>query len=158
MEIRKANLNDLDELMVLYKGQGDYHLGLDADYYIESSEEGLAGDRKMLEETIRSGSEGLLVAVTDTGGLIGFVTFTEKTESYPDTKITKFGEVEELYVSPEARGLGAGKALLAAAESYFKNLGYDYMRLKSSVYNTSSHEFYKSQGYETRQVLMFKKF
>ncbi len=158
MEIRKANLTDLDELMGLYKGQGDYHVDLDPDYFIKSDAEGLAADRKVVEKMIVSGEKGLWVAKNDEGKLVGFVIFSEMTEDNPETKIRRFGEVEELFVSPESRGLGIGKALLAEVEKYFKGLGYEYMRLKSSAFNTSAHSFYRSQGYVARHVLMFKKF
>lgn len=54
--------------------------------------------------------------------------------------------LEDLYVSPSHRGLGVGKALLAALAGVCLDNGYDRLEWSVLDWNTPAIEFYRSLG------------
>lgn len=59
------------------------------------------------------------------------------------------GEVYELYVDPSAQGRGGGGRLLAAAEAWFRDVGYERAELSTLVTNPAAQAFYRNQGWES---------
>lgn len=57
------------------------------------------------------------------------------------------GEVQELTVLPQMRGLNIGKALLAWAEEEARAQGVTLMELSSGKVRTDAHRFYLREGY-----------
>jgi GNAT superfamily N-acetyltransferase len=58
-----------------------------------------------------------------------------------------FLEVGGLVVDETRRGLGIGKALMAAGESWSRERGVLEVRLRSNVIRKDAHRFYESLGY-----------
>ena len=76
-----------------------------------------------------------------------------------DTAIRGFAAVEYeewhqrlilwfLYISPAWRRRGVGRALLAAAETWFRERGATRIMLVSGVHRPEAHAFYRACGYE----------
>lgn len=64
------------------------------------------------------------------------------------------GEVYELYVDPVAQGAGGGGRLLAAAEDWFRSVGYARAELSTLVTNPDAQAFYRARGWEpTGQII-----
>ena len=61
-----------------------------------------------------------------------------------------------LYVAPEYRRQGIGKALMNHAENWAKNRGYKSMSLQVFTNNQPAINLYEKLGYQTRCLLMFK--
>jgi GNAT superfamily N-acetyltransferase len=59
-------------------------------------------------------------------------------------------EIDEFFVMPEARGQGAGAALLRAAESEFARLGCTNVALQLSRDNDAARAFYRHHDYRER--------
>jgi GNAT superfamily N-acetyltransferase len=57
------------------------------------------------------------------------------------------GLVDELYVAPEARGLGIGSALLAAVESITHERGGRLIEIAVDGADTDARRFYERHGY-----------
>ncbi len=57
------------------------------------------------------------------------------------------GLVDELYVAPEARGLGIGSALLAAVESIIGERGGRLIEIAVDGADTDARRFYERHGY-----------
>jgi GNAT superfamily N-acetyltransferase len=57
-------------------------------------------------------------------------------------------EVAALVVDDQARGAGAGKALLAHTEAWAAARGYGLVQLRSNVIRERAHRFYLREGYE----------
>lgn len=57
-------------------------------------------------------------------------------------------EVAALVVDEQARGAGAGKALLAHAEAWAAARGFALVQLRSNVIRERAHRFYLREGYE----------
>jgi GNAT superfamily N-acetyltransferase len=57
------------------------------------------------------------------------------------------GEIKRMYVAPEARGRGVGKALLDALESLARDLGYALVRLDTGPKQPGAQRLYERSGY-----------
>jgi GNAT superfamily N-acetyltransferase len=59
-----------------------------------------------------------------------------------------FAQVAGIVVDEQARGKGVGRALMAVAESWAAERGYDEVRLWSNIVRERAHRFYEGLGYE----------
>lgn len=77
------------------------------------------------------------------GRLVGYVHVFERhlLEQEP------FAEVGALVVDAGARGQGAGRALMEAAEAWGASRGLASLRLRSNVVRAPAHRFYERLGY-----------
>ncbi len=57
------------------------------------------------------------------------------------------GEIQELVVMPQARGLRVGSQLLAWAEEFARQTGAEMTELSTSVKRLDAHRFYLREGY-----------
>jgi ribosomal protein S18 acetylase RimI-like enzyme len=53
----------------------------------------------------------------------------------------------DLFVAPEARGTGAGRALMQAAEAYAASTGAARLELSTAKTNVVAQSLYESQGW-----------
>lgn len=60
----------------------------------------------------------------------------------------RYGEVKRLFVPPEARGLGLGRALMAALEQAAKDIGLCRLRLETGHTLTAAVELYRALGFD----------
>ena len=61
-------------------------------------------------------------------------------------------EMHHLFVKPRARGLGVGRALIAAVRADGLRRGFHYMSLGTHPDNVAASAFYERQGFERRVV------
>jgi GNAT superfamily N-acetyltransferase len=67
-------------------------------------------------------------------------------------------EIAGLVVDEARRGAGVGHALMAAAERWATDRGYDEVTLRSNVAREHAHRFYQSLGYAiTKSSHVFRK-
>ena len=57
------------------------------------------------------------------------------------------GEIQELVVMPQARGLTVGSQLLAWAEATAREAGAEMTELSTSTQRLNAHRFYQREGY-----------
>lgn len=57
------------------------------------------------------------------------------------------GEIQELVVMPQARGLKVGSQLLAWAEATAREAGAEMTELSTSIQRHDAHRFYQREGY-----------
>jgi aminoglycoside 6'-N-acetyltransferase I len=68
------------------------------------------------------------------------------------------GYIEAWYVDPDARRIGLGRALLAAAEAWARERGYQEMASDALLDNDVSHAAHRRLGYqEVDRVVQFRK-
>ena len=94
--------------------------------------------------------EGQLV-----GFLIGFVDTMPGFIVRPEHR--RYGFVTDFFLIPEARGVGAGRALMEAAEGRFGELGLSEMLLFVLAANTPAQHFYDRAGFETYERFLRKR-
>ena len=72
--------------------------------------------------------------------------------------VAPFAEVGGLVVDAAWRGRGVGAALLAAAEAWAAERGFELMRVRSNVIREDAHRFYERHGYtNTKRQIVFAK-
>jgi putative acetyltransferase len=59
----------------------------------------------------------------------------------------EYGELKRMYVTPEARGQGLARAILACIEDQAAREGLALMRLETGIHQAAAHELYRSGGY-----------
>lgn len=101
--------------------------------------------RRIMEETEPSRG-GLLVAVTEGGGITGFASFGPSRDSDTDPRGT--GEVFAIYADPDAWGTGAGRALMTGTVAELARIGYTDAILWVLDTNDRARRFYTLAGWE----------
>jgi GNAT superfamily N-acetyltransferase len=99
-----------------------------------------------------SGAEAVLVAERD-GRLLGFATLHRTLVLHRPSAVAR---ITGLAVSEEARGLGAGRLLVEAAERLFASEGLTRIEVTSGPLHEPAHAFYRHLGYEDQGVRFAK--
>lgn len=60
----------------------------------------------------------------------------------------RIGEVKRMYVRPQARNRGLGRALLNRLLEEARQIGYKRVRLDSARFMTEAHQLYRSSGFQ----------
>ena len=84
--------------------------------------------------------EGILVLVTESGEIAGFITTWCDREG-------GLGHIPNLVVAAPYRGHGLGRQLIAAALDRFRALGLSHARIETLVQNDIGHGLYESVGF-----------
>jgi diamine N-acetyltransferase len=156
MEIIKPRLNDIPQLLLLWREQYSFHHNLDSEYYVANSDELDKRLSEYLVGAINEDKPNILVA-KEGRHIIGFITFEDDSENYFDTNIEKFGVIVELFISEAERRKNIGKLLMNAAEDYFISKGLHHLKIQCSTFNNYALNFYNHLGYKNRQSLFYKK-
>jgi aminoglycoside 6'-N-acetyltransferase I len=99
----------------------------------------------------------VFVAERPDGAVCGYVEVG--TRAYADGCVTSpVGYIEEWFVDPDMRRRGCGRALLAAAESWACDRGYEEVASDARLDNDVSHRAHRRSGYlEVDRVVQFRK-
>lgn len=139
--IRECALTDCESIYLLNKNDLGY------DFPIEKT-------AKRLEMILGSNKDKIFVAEYG-GKVIGYIHACDYDVIYGPSMKNILG----LAVDSHYRKLGAGKALLTAAENWAKETGSAGVRLCSGAQRKGAHEFYKRCGYIcSKEQLNFKKY
>jgi GNAT superfamily N-acetyltransferase len=129
----RAELDDLDALAPLFDGYRQF--------YKQPSD--LTGARAFLADRIKRGESVIFVAVVD-GAIVGF------TQLYPlfsSVSLKRLWLLNDLFVTPNARGSGAGRALLARAERHAVETGAKGLTLTTQDTNLTAQRLYEACGW-----------
>ena len=83
---------------------------------------------------------------------VAAVGFTQLYPSFSSAAMAPIFILNDLYVAPEARGCGAGSALLHAAADYGRNSGAVRLVLSTEVANTTAQSLYERLGWKRDTV------
>ena len=139
--VRRADANDLDALAVLFDAYRQF--------YKQPGD--VTAARAFLAERIASDESVVLIAEYD-GAAVGFV------QLYPLFSSVRLGRtwlLNDLYVAPIARGLGAARALLDAACAFARERGALGLELETGQDNLAAQALYRSAGWELGKNLHF---
>ena len=144
ISIRPAALEDAPALAALVRGMGQFR-------WMEETSPAEVGERvaRHLAQCLTDDSHSVFVAEGADGALLGFCSvhwLPYLIMPGPE------GYVSELFVSPSARGLGAGSALLEAAEKAGREHGcFRLMLVNMRQRESYQRGFYKKHGWRERE-------
>jgi ribosomal protein S18 acetylase RimI-like enzyme len=139
MLVRKLTEEDVEALWALRLRA----LTDNPEAFATTYKETLAAGRERLFEGLRQKETFYFGAFEH--GLIGMV-YLRREEG---RKSRHKGRILSMYVQPESRGLGVGKALLREVITQAKQLvGVEQLHLTVVTTNAAAHSFYRSMGFE----------
>ncbi len=140
MQIRKAQIEDLKELTMLFD--------LYRQFYEKKSD--LSGAEIFLRARMEGSESVIFVAVKD-GKLIGF------TQLYPlfsSTVMKKQWVLNDLYVRMDERKTGAGEQLMRKAMEFGCADGSRGLTLQTAVTNHSAQRLYEKLGWKKNETFL----
>ncbi len=135
VKTRPAEARDLDAVAALFDAYRQFY-EMPADLPLA---------RRFLEERFRNGESVILVAEYPQGELVGF------TQLYPlfcSVVADRIFVLYDLFVTPAARGTGAGRALIEAAEAHARKSGAARLMLQTARTNLIGQSLYESCGWK----------
>jgi GNAT superfamily N-acetyltransferase len=136
--IRSATLDDVPEIRAMIRELAAY----------ERAPEQARATEEQLREALfgeHPAAYALIAEDDGTGGTVGYALWFPRFSTWTGTRGM---HLEDLYVRPQARGAGHGKALLAALAATCRSNGYDRFEWWVLAWNTPTIDFYKSLGVE----------
>jgi GNAT superfamily N-acetyltransferase len=129
----RAELDDLDALIPLFDAYRRFY-GQDSD---------LPGARAFLADRFKRGESVIFLAVVD-GAIVGF---TQLYPSFSSVSMRRLWVLNDLFVTPDARKSGAGRALLERAERWAAETGAKGLTLSTQVTNLGAQRLYEACGW-----------
>lgn len=140
--IRKATINDLEDILLLSDGLTLSDLPYDKEVDVDWAHTEVG--KKFYEDKINEVSGICLVAEAE-GKLIGYIVADRKyMASY--RKVTA-AELINIYVVEKYRSKGVGKKLMDAFKDWAKSLGVDKVAVNVFALNEKGINFYKREGF-----------
>jgi len=100
----------------------------------------------------------VLLAVDAVGGVCGFAEASLRHDYVNGCETSPVAFLEGLYIAPERRGGGVGRALCAAVEAWGRKKGCVELASDALLENGESHAFHSAIGFEeTERVVYFRK-
>lgn len=134
VKTRRADHADLDAIAPLFDAYRQF--------YKKSPDLPLA--RRFLDERFRNQESTIFVAEDANGTIIGF------TQLYPlfcSVAAEPIYVLYDLFVTPSARGTGAGRALMETAEDFARKDGAARLFLQTAITNVVGQSLYESCGW-----------
>lgn len=135
IKTRYATAGDLEAAAALFDGYRQF--------YEQPSDLALA--RRYLTERFERKESVLIVAEDDQRALIGF---TQLYPTFCSVRAAHTFVLYDLFVTPAARGTGAGRALMLAAEAHARKAGAARMELSTAKTNLIGQSLYESLGWQ----------
>ena len=132
---RQAESRDLDAVAALFDAYRQFY-EMPAD---------LALARRYLDERIQRRESAIFVAEDADGTIVGF---TQLYPAFCSVLADRTFVLYDLFVTPAARGTGAGRALMEAAESYARAHGAARLQLQTAKTNKIGQSLYESCGWK----------
>ena len=132
---RPAEVRDLDAVAALFDAYRQF--------YEMPADPALA--RRYLDERFHRNESTILVAENAGGELVGF---TQLYPTFCSVLADRTFVLYDLFVTPAARGTGAGRALMEAAESYARANGAARLMLQTARTNAIGQSLYESCGWK----------
>ena len=129
----RAELDDLEALVPLFDGYRRF--------YRQPAD--LQGARAFLGERIKRNESVIFLAMLE-GAAVGF------TQLYPlfsSVSLKRLWVLNDLFVAPEARRSGAGRALLERAERWARETGSKGLTLSTAVTNETAQRLCENAGW-----------
>ncbi len=136
---RPAEPGDLDAVAALFDAYRQFY-DMPAD---------LALARRYLDERFQRRESVILVAENPDGDMVGF---TQLYPAFCSVLADRTFVLYDLFVTPKARGTGAGRALMEAAESHARANGAARLELQTARTNVIGQSLYESCGWKRDEL------
>lgn len=134
VKTRRATHADLDAIAPLFDAYRQF--------YQKPADLALA--RRFLDERFKRDESVIFVAEDASGAIVGF------TQLYPalcSVAADRIYVLYDLFVTPSARGTGAGRALMETAEAFARQAGAYRLQLQTATTNVVGQTLYESCGW-----------
>ena len=142
--VREGQSDDVEVIVALWIDLIGYHRSLDPDYPV------LPSLRETLRAEVRRGLDSVDCRVLLAEPRAGFA-FTQ-VESAP--RVASVGWIHELWVDPESRRVGTGRALVAAADGFFEERGTRRVSVRVEGLNREGLLFWERLGFVERARIL----
>ena len=132
--VRMATPSDITKLSVLFDGYRQFY----------KQAPNIERARDFITERLTRNDSWLLVAQQQ-DDLLGFC---QLYPSFSSTQAKRIAILNDLYVSPQARVKGVGRALMLAAEELGRNHGLNSLELATAISNSNAQALYESLGWQ----------
>lgn len=152
--IRPATAEDVAALVDLYLGFFDYLKETVADAFWRGAVADPALAAGFFEKAL---AEGELLLLAEIGRApVGYLSGRIQPSLVQESPIRSVGYIGHCYVSPRARGQGAGSMLVEAAEGWFRARHIAFIELGYSLANEAAARFWTARGYAPDRVVARK--
>lgn len=155
MIIRKAAINDKEQIGILFSDENDHHYRLQPDVFNKLLAEDILPEN-WFEDILNDDSQTFFVA-EDGKKLAGLILVSVCSQEDTLFKEKKWLLINELSVLTSYRGRGIGKLLMSAVEEYAREIKAESIKLEVWENNSSAIGFYKHYGFDTKKLQMWKK-
>jgi GNAT superfamily N-acetyltransferase len=146
--IRPGRREDATEAARLWMQSADEHTAHDRVYETAPGAEKTM--RRFLADVANSGYSFLFVAVAG-GRTVGFIS-GELRQGSPTFLPKTWASVDDVFVEPDYRNRGTGRALLKSVEEWAKERDADGISLQVAAANTRGRKFYEDLGFREISV------
>ncbi len=146
--VRTAEPDDADDIMSLWNGYADTLIDFDERFEIE--EGGREKWQNYFTTSLVNSSRGDILLAERDGTAIGALE-ARVIGGHPVFNFGKHGMVYGHYVHPEFRGEGVGRALLEAAEEWFRDREMPFWRI-DVLHGVAEEELYQEYGMKPMEV------
>ncbi len=148
--IRPGRREDAEAAARLWMQSAEEHTRHDPIYATSPEAERVM--RRFLADLAGSGHSFLFVAVIG-DQMVGFIS-GELREGSPAFRPKIWASVDDVYVEPDHRNLGVGRALLESVKSWAQDKGADGVSLQVAAANGRGRKFYEKLGF--REVSVYE--
>jgi GNAT superfamily N-acetyltransferase len=114
----------------------------------------LDGARAFLAERLERGESVLFLALLDQNGQKIPAGLAQLYLSFSSTSMQRLWILNDLFVAPEARKYGVGRALLQAAREHAERTGAKGLELMTARDNHAAQALYESMGWQRDEVFL----
>ncbi len=139
VKTRPAVARDLDAVAPLFDAYRQF--------YEKPADLDLA--RRYLSERFQRKESVVIVAENAAGDIVGF---TQLYPAFCSVIADRTFVLYDLFVTPSARGTGAGRALMEAAEKYARKAGAARLELQTAKTNKIGQSLYESCGWDRDEL------
>ncbi len=152
--VRKARLEDVDEIARINKQLADMHAEMDEIYKKGAKVE--EGFRKHVENLLSSKDDALVVVAEEDGNIIGYMIGVVES-ARPFLKIKKMGRISDACVGADHRKKGIGEKMFNFLLDWFREKGVEYITLSFDHRNEGARAFWRKMGFEEWMVRVIKR-
>ena len=145
MEITEATIADIPELCVLLESLYSQEAEFKPNHEVQAR--GLAA-------IINSSEVGGIMVARRSGEIIGMVNLLYTVSTALGGRVAL---LEDVVVSPKARGLGVGSKLINQSIEFAKEKGCKRITLLTDHDNEGSHRFYQRHGFTRSSMVVFRR-